>query len=83
MTTNQQSFETTVMLYPNPANSYFSINKNVASIEIYTITGQLVKSYQDVTADSSINIEEMSKGIYMVKCIDENQASKTFKLIKR
>lgn len=83
MATNQQSFETTVMLYPNPANSYFSINKNVASIEIYTITGQLVKSYQDVTADSSINIEEMSKGIYMVKCIDENQASKTFKLIKR
>lgn len=83
LATNNQGFDSMIALYPNPANNYFSVNKDLATVEIYTITGQLVKTVKNIYTDTAISIEDMPQGVYMVKCIDENQANKTFKLIKR
>lgn len=73
-----------VSLYPNPTNDSFSIQGQVAKVEVYSITGQLIKSFGNVVSeDDKFSISELSSGIYLVKAIDINNASKTMKLIKQ
>jgi len=74
----------TVSLYPNPAKSSFSIQGEVSKVEVYSITGQLVKSFNDVPSeDFQFYIGDLNDGIYLIKAIDINNSSKTMKLIKQ
>lgn len=69
-------------IYPNPTKNSFSLSKDASSIEIYTITGQLVNSFKNIQMDQQLNIESLQTGIYSVKIIDNNGISQTKKLIK-
>lgn len=74
----------TVSLYPNPTKGSFSIQGQVAKVELYNITGQLVKSFNNIISeDEQFDINDLSNGIYLVKAIDNNNSSKTMKLIKQ
>lgn len=71
-------------LVPNPANNYFTLSEPIEKAEIYSITGQLVKSFNNVNSvEYQFNIEDLKSGVYLVKAFDENAQSKTIKLIKR
>jgi hypothetical protein len=70
-------------LYPNPSNDYFSINVNVKSVEVFSITGQLVKTFSTQQSGYQFNISDLTKGVYLVKAIDADQHEKTMKLIKQ
>lgn len=59
------------VLYPNPANSEVYFNKAV-SIEIYNMLGQVVLSAINV---KSVNIENLNRGLYIVKT-NENEVSR-------
>lgn len=73
-----------VSLYPNPANESFSINVATTKVEIYSITGQLVKRYEnDFTEESTFSISDLNKGVYVVKATDSFNREKTMKLIKQ
>ncbi len=73
-----------VSLAPNPANNYFTINANTTNVAIYAITGQLVKSFNSgQLEDYQYNINDLNKGVYLVKATDESNHSKTMKLIKQ
>ncbi len=61
------AFTSEVMVYPNPTKNSFAINQEAASVEIYTITGQLVGNYTSVAADQAIYIDHLQSGIYLVK----------------
>jgi len=66
-------------IYPNPASDFFTIEmeNEVKSIEIYSIQGQKV-----LTASSKeINVSNLSKGMYLVRIEDQNNAIATQKLI--
>ncbi|MCZ8197735.1 MAG: T9SS type A sorting domain-containing protein [Flavobacterium sp.] len=66
-------------IYPNPTSDNFSIEmeNEVKSVEIYSLQGQKV-----MTSESkNINVSSLSKGIYMVRIEDENNAIATQKLI--
>lgn len=67
---------------PNPANSYFTINKNVNKVEIYSITGQLVKTYNNQLENYQYSISDLTNGIYLVKVQDDLNNVKTVKLLK-
>lgn len=59
-----------VLLYPNPASGAFRISgeDNTQRVEIYNLSGQLVK-FQDLEAgsrESEIGIGELAPGIYLV-----------------
>jgi autotransporter-associated beta strand protein len=71
-----------IELYPNPAKNSFSISKTANLIEIYNLTGQLVKSYKNIEINQSIAIESLQTGIYSVKITDNNNNISTQKLIK-
>jgi Alpha amylase, catalytic domain/Secretion system C-terminal sorting domain len=72
-----------ITIFPNPASNSFRVSATVSKIEIYSVTGQLVKSFKGTfDADYSYAIEDLNKGIYLVKAFDFNSNEKTMKLIK-
>ncbi|WP_405575346.1 alpha-amylase family glycosyl hydrolase [Winogradskyella sp. Asnod2-B02-A] len=70
-------------IYPNPTNSSFSVNVNVSNIEVYDLTGKLVKSFKgDFTRTDTFDISTLNSGIYMVKVQNNDNRILTSKLIK-
>lgn len=57
------------VIYPNPANSEININIPVedgSSAHIFNITGALVKEVQLINDITTVNIEDLAPGLYMV-----------------
>ena len=70
-------------IYPNPTHSSFSINSNVSDIEIYDLTGKMVKSFKgDFTKNDTFDISGLNTGMYIVRVEDSNNKTKTTKLVK-
>ena len=70
-------------VFPNPVSNTFSLNKNLKNLKIYTVTGKLIKTFEgDFDKNKSFNIENISKGLYLVKIENELGATSTTKLIK-
>ena len=75
---------TSITLYPNPANNYFTVKGEITKAEIYSITGQLVKSFDAINSNEyQYDITELNSGVYLVKVLDSQNRSKTMKLIKQ
>ena len=72
-----------VNLYPNPSSDHFSLNANTQKVQIFSVTGQLVKTFGSQSAESQFNISDLNNGVYLVKATDENNRTKTIKLIKQ
>jgi hypothetical protein len=52
-----------ILFYPNPAEDSITINSDEVETEIYTITGQLIKT----DAKKHIDISGLDNGIYLIK----------------
>jgi len=73
-----------IYLYPNPTTNYFTLNTTTSNVEIYSINGQLVKSFNAKTsADYQFSISDLNSGIYIVKAVNENNELKVMKLLKQ
>ena len=73
-----------ITLYPNPVSNYFTLNANTTQVEIFSITGQLVKSYKsNFSSESQFEISDLNNGIYLVKATDTNDRETTLKLVKQ
>jgi glycosidase len=71
-------------LYPNPATNSFKINADVAKVAIYSITGQLVKSFNgDFDSNYSYDVNDLNNGIYLVRIMDNDNNEKSLRLIKQ
>jgi hypothetical protein len=77
------NFDTSFILYPNPVNESFALSIDTKRIEIYNVTGQLVKSFTNKFSDESVSVSDLQKGIYLVKVIDINNNQATKKFIKQ
>lgn len=74
-----------VSLYPNPANNSLFIDslEDLNSVSIFSIDGRQVATFNKVVeGTNNLNIENLSKGIYMVHFTAKNGATLTQKLIK-
>jgi hypothetical protein len=60
-----------VAVFPNPAKNQLNIhteNAQIESINMYNISGQLVKQLNNVNSNnSSFNVNELSQGVYMIQ----------------
>lgn len=65
-----------ISVYPNPVNDRFQLasNETVESVQIYSISGSLLKTF---SAATSYDISDLAAGIYFV-----NTGSKTIKIVK-
>jgi endonuclease I/chitodextrinase len=68
-----------ITFYPNPTNGntiYFKTNENT-TIMIYNVLGQLIKSAKITESKNSIDISNLSKGVFIIKMnIDKTYISK-------
>jgi Secretion system C-terminal sorting domain len=75
----------TPKIYPNPNSGKFTIEvadfKNVA-IEIYNLTGQLVKQIALNSVQQIINLSKQPNGLYLLKITNNGQIS-THRIIKQ
>ncbi|MDI5948161.1 alpha-amylase family glycosyl hydrolase [Flavobacterium yafengii] len=73
----------TVLLYPNPASSYFTLNAATSKVQIFSITGQLVKTFDaNQSEGNQYIISDLNQGFYIVKAYDENNGVQVLKFIK-
>ena len=74
----------TVSLYPNPVSNYFTLNTAFTKVQVYSISGQLVKSFaSNGNADFQFGVSELQTGLYVVKASDENNKVQVMKFIKK
>src|SRR5690606_24696839 len=77
------NFTSDFKIYPNPANHAFKINKDVVELNIYDITGKLVKTLKgNFTPNDSFDISELTQSLYLVKVKNNEGQVSTSKLIK-
>ena len=72
-----------VTLAPNPTSDFFILNTDVSQVQIFSITGQLVKSFSNQQQEYQFSVSDLNKGIYLVKIFDTNNREKSMKLIKQ
>ena len=70
----------TVKLYPNPVNAFLHISgqSEKYNVEIYTLTGQKLYQYFNV---SKIDMSLYANGVYLIKISDQNSIT-TKRVIK-
>ncbi|WP_179317490.1 T9SS type A sorting domain-containing protein [Winogradskyella undariae] len=67
-------FETT-SVYPNPTSGILNIKsaQDIDNVTVFNLLGQTVANFdKDAITDSSINLSELSKGLYLVKVSSGN-----------
>lgn len=73
-----------VNLYPNPVLNHFTLNIAPVKVQVYAISGQLVKSFTpNGNTDFQYGVSELNTGLYVVKAIDEGNKVQVMKFIKK
>ncbi|MFN3942198.1 MAG: alpha-amylase family glycosyl hydrolase [Flavobacterium sp.] len=73
-----------VELYPNPTKDIFALNRATQELYIYSMTGQLVKTFKGKYAENHVfNVQDLNSGIYLIKSIDASGAQFQTKLWKQ
>lgn len=70
-----------IQLFPNPASTSFQVNHPVDKIDIYNMTGQIVKRFKREM--SSYDISDLASGIYIVDVINAQNNRSSIKLVKK
>lgn len=70
-------------LYPNPTSDVFALNIAAAKVEVYSLTGQLVKTFGINAAFSTYDVSSLTTGLYLVKVTDDDNRQSTLKLIRK
>ena len=72
-----------VNLYPNPVADYFTLGFITSKVEIYSVTGQLVKTFNtNGNTDYKFSVSNLASGLYLVKAFDEYNKVRVVKFIK-
>ena len=85
-TLSNSSFDkSTIAIYPNPSNGIYTLKTNemnaVKSISIYTILGQKIHDAVISSNETTIDISNQPKGVYLYKVFGEEGETKSGKLV--
>ncbi|GAA4116359.1 hypothetical protein GCM10022393_16970 [Aquimarina addita] len=70
-----------IKIYPNPVSDSFQINNdNIKSVEVHTISGKLVKSFEE--SANFYSLYDLDTGVYLVKIRNTENTLTTAKLVK-
>ncbi|SDG38332.1 T9SS type A sorting domain-containing protein [Psychroflexus sediminis] len=70
--------------YPNPTQDVWTIKttENIQTVQVFNVTGRLVKDLKVNASEVMINANDLASGIYLAKISNEFDQTKTIKLIK-
>lgn len=73
-----------IKISPNPFISNVTIinNKTIGNLEVFSVLGQKIKSFELNNGNNTLNLQNLSSGVYFFKITSENK-SQTFKMIKK
>jgi hypothetical protein len=71
-----------VNIMPNPANDYIQIEStmSISSIELYSLAGNKVKTFNPNGYSNKINVSELASGSYLLK-VNSNDNYKVFNIV--
>jgi hypothetical protein len=71
-------------IYPNPVNDILniSLNENVESLEITSITGAIISSFKANGTQIKFNVSDLSAGVYMIRFNNNDGSTIIKKFIK-
>jgi len=86
-TNNQNGSIAAIEVYPNPFNDVllldYQLVKPQATLEVYNLVGQLVESQFIDNRKGQLKVgATLETGVYLVRIVQEGQASKTQKIVK-
>ena len=74
----------TTIVYPNPSNGIYTITADAnTTVEIFDIVGKLILSQKNTMGQATINLSQYTAGMYLAKITNQNNQTKTVKLIKQ
>ena len=77
LSTDDFEEETSVSIYPNPATTHFSLSSDAEQVQLFNLNGQKVKSFKGkFDANHKFEINDLAKGIYLVKLINDQKSEK-------
>ena len=74
---NNEIADSDFSIYPNPTTDYIQINAEIKNVEIYDLTGRIVK----ISNQSRIDVSDLTSGTYILRAKSENNI-KTSKFVK-
>jgi hypothetical protein len=80
--TNDFQATSEITLFPNPSSNFFNLSQDVAKADVYSVTGQLVKSFGTQFSNYNYSISDLVNGIYVVKVTGTDGRLQSLKLIK-
>ncbi len=84
LSTEENKFQNSISLFPNPATNSFSIsikNDTIASVKILDSKGRLIIESPVNKSNKMITTEGLSKGVYLVSVTNTNGVSAVKKLV--
>lgn len=71
-----------IALYPNPSQKQFQLNIAAQQVQIISMAGQLIKTFEGTPSDFQFPISDLQNGIYIIKVQDQDNQFSSLKLIK-
>ena len=75
-----------ISIYPNPATTTLNLSSTGISdfeVSILDITGKVIKTDRMLNQTFTIDVSDLSSGIYMLRLVSHDGASKVVKFVKR
>lgn len=84
VTSLEEEPESDLLIFPNPVQDklFLPAGQHFQSVRIYDLAGNEMISIPDQSTNQ-INVENLSKGVYLLRLIDENDVNWTYRFVKR
>lgn len=75
-------------IYPNPVTDILQIrmennNNRCVLIEVISLSGQVVRSYQIVGQSFNVDMADLRPGAYFIRITDDTHRTRTFKTLRQ
>jgi len=77
LTQTQNIKDNQLFVYPNPANRRVYFSENVSEVDVFSLQGQQIISARNI---SSLEVNSLSQGLYIVRMTDTSRNQKSAKL---
>lgn len=84
LSANDLTIEQSALVYPNPADNYFRLNRAVRNIRIMSITGAVISDYAGYfQAGQPVDVSALKPGVYLIEASVNETERLNLRLVKQ